>query len=568
MEQKEQHEAVSSPPSISTHGQCDTPTPNDHCDDDSECNAIVGVGSGGAPKTQIAKVREGREGVDPSRNAAAWVTSVFDRRAPQYLGRRRKYSDFARTRVTAMPMAFRERVWNTLKEHVLNRKARRTADQYRIPPRTEITFAPLRCIHSVTEGAVVRWTLLHYRTTYVRSFFLFVAVYFILIYIYAFWLRSATASIFRGTGEECLPGFDYENPDRLTHNFNAAFELSWNTFSTVGYGVISIPPDLKCTSMRILRSTEAFIGVLYVGFCGAIIMAKITRNLVTASVTFSSAVCLQYGSKMEVKSSRGAGTSSSNPLAGVSIEECAEDMDLELSTFPYLEFRVVNQNANRRDGEITFAAIECTVNIVKLMEQQRPITTNETIDEADEVEDIDNLGTAVWKRRGMPTVKRRYRHVPLNHSTHSFFTGAWYFHHTLDHSSPFLRRNIKDQIEKLGGWPTSWNTPTEMRAKLNPHIFEFGLIFTGTSSLTVNEVMKTHAYKPEDIYIGWKFVPMSYSERVKDKENNDHTWKVDESLVHDIVPQEHGSHEPLDSREPENNIVCFLRDQASVPVDD
>lgn len=565
MDQEEHHGAVSSSPAISAHDLCDAPTPNDHNEDRSESQAHAGEEPGGTRDTKIAKLAGRGEG-EPSRSTEVYVTSVVDRRAPQYLGGRTKDADLARTRVTATPMASRERLWNTWNENVFNRAARRAVDQYRIPPRTEITFAAWRYIHSVTEGAVIGWTLLHYRTTYVRSFFLFVAVYFIFIYIYAFCLRSSTASLFHATGEECLPGFDYENPDKLTHNFNVAFELSWNTFSTVGYGVISIPPDVKCTGMRILLSTEAFIGMLYIGFCGAIIMAKITRNLVTASVTFSSAVCLQYGTKLEPKSSGGTRTPSSNPMVGVSSEECADDMDLELSTFPYLEFRVVNQNANRRDAEISFAAIECTVHIVKLMEQ-RPSAGNETA-EADEVNGLENIGTAVWKRRGMPTLKRRYRHVPLNHSTNSYFTGAWYFQHTLDHSSPFLRSKIRDHIKRLGGWPTSWNTPTEMRAKLNPHIFEFGLIFTGTSSLTVNEVLKAHTYKPEDIYIGWKFVSMSYLVGGKENENDGQTWNVDVSLVHDIVPQVHGSHEQLGSREPENNIVFFLRDQASLPADD
>ena len=544
----------------------ETQSPNDP----SEHNAKVGEELKGSNVAEVKMPHERREDEgEPSRGTDAWVALGVNRRAQRCLGRELRPSDLARTRVTAKPMRFRKRAWNTLREYVFCRGCRHAVDQYRIPPRTEFLFVPMQFIHSITEGLVVSWTLLHYRTSFVKSFILFIAVYFIFIYIYAFWIRSVTESTYQSTGEMCLPGYDYEDAEKLVRNFNAAFELSWNTFSTVGYGVISVPADVRCSWLRVLLSTEAFIGILYSGFCGAIIMAKITRNFVTAPVTFSGAVCLHYGSELNAKSSGKAGTISSDPLDGISAQQCAEDEEVELSSFPFLEFRVVNRHANRRGAQISYAAIECTVKAIKLMEDFSGISNNGTFDDTDEVAHQDKLRASVFKNGGMPTVKRRYRHATLTHSTNPFFgPGAWYFQHTLDHASPFLRRKVRAQIEKLGGWPTSWNTPTEMRAQLDPHIFEFGLIFTGSSNLTANDVFKAHSFKPEDIYIGWQFVPVSRLDHATKNENEDQSWKVDLTLVHDIVPEDHGRHEPLGSREPENNIVFFLRDQARLSTDD
>lgn len=96
---------------------------------------------------------------------------------------------------------------------------------------------------------------------------------------------------------DCIGGVDFEND-----YFMDAFALSWTTFSTVGYGLVysgisADKPDIKvCTGITILVTIEAFVGVLFASFCGAIVFGKINRIQSFAQVTFSDPIVIRYGS--------------------------------------------------------------------------------------------------------------------------------------------------------------------------------------------------------------------------------------------------------------------------------
>jgi hypothetical protein len=49
-----------------------------------------------------------------------------------------------------------------------------------------------------------------------------------------------------------------------------------------------------CGGVSFLLAFEAFTGILYVSFVGAILYAKISCGENTAAVSFSNALCLQY----------------------------------------------------------------------------------------------------------------------------------------------------------------------------------------------------------------------------------------------------------------------------------
>ncbi len=83
-----------------------------------------------------------------------------------------------------------------------------------------------------------------------------------------------------------------------------AFQLSWTTFSTVGYGLISpatighfdnLTDQSYCAGVNVLLSFESLIGVLFVGFCSAIIFGKLTRFQSNAKVMFSSVMLVRFG---------------------------------------------------------------------------------------------------------------------------------------------------------------------------------------------------------------------------------------------------------------------------------
>lgn len=349
------------------------------------------------------------------------------------------------------------------------------------------------------------------------------------------------------------PFFQRLTLDFLQHNenFSLAFELSWTTLSTVGFGVVSVPAESNCRAMRYILATEAFLGVLYIGLCSALFFSKISRGLVTAHVSFSSAICLQY----ERDSTPGASSVGRN-TDGTEEKESGEGD--ELTSFPFLQFRVINDKGNYIGGEITDAELKGVVVSVRVLDK-KPL--NNAVDDKGNALQHEEIG--VDASPGAPTIQRMYQGMQLEPSRHPHLSnGPWYVRHLLDRKSPFLKNSARRQIDQLGGWPAAWNSPEEIRESLDPTIYEIGMIFTGISGHTASDVFKTQSWKPEDIYIGWKFVSISYLSRkpwCKEDDGKEH-WKIDLSLIHDICPQDYGGNEALGIREPQN-VVRLLRQQ-------
>jgi hypothetical protein len=105
---------------------------------------------------------------------------------------------------------------------------------------------------------LVLWT---YGASFAKVMFFFLAVYVFNILFWAFiiiWADTTGAS-----GFSCLYG---EGGDYYTtlERYELGFELSWSTFTTVGYGAISPPgDDTKCYALRLVCALVAFIGVLF-----------------------------------------------------------------------------------------------------------------------------------------------------------------------------------------------------------------------------------------------------------------------------------------------------------------
>mmetsp|Transcript_36512 Transcript_36512/g.79495 ORF Transcript_36512/g.79495 Transcript_36512/m.79495 type:complete len:749 (-) Transcript_36512:44-2290(-) len=135
-----------------------------------------------------------------------------------------------------------------------------------------------------------------------RSSFIFVtliaaAAFYALVCVFAGFLVGAATlepTCISIGGEPGFPGGDG------TH-FADAFELSWTTFSTVGYGSYSpsVAQDsdsrTHCAFVTVICCIESFIGVLYGGFVGAIMFSKITRIQCLAQVEFSHPMVVRYG---------------------------------------------------------------------------------------------------------------------------------------------------------------------------------------------------------------------------------------------------------------------------------
>jgi hypothetical protein len=100
-----------------------------------------------------------------------------------------------------------------------------------------------------------------------------------------------------------------------------------------------------CLGVNSLLACEAFVGVLFGSVTGAIIFGKIARIQTIAQISYSDPICVRYGSGLKVNKAH------------------SEDEDDEYGNelpCPVLEFRILNDRAHLKGGEI----IDATVNVV------------------------------------------------------------------------------------------------------------------------------------------------------------------------------------------------------------
>jgi len=141
-------------------------------------------------------------------------------------------------------------------------------------------------------------------------------------------------------------------------HFADAFSLSWTTFSTVGYGstytALGYENDSKtnCFFINFICSLEALLGVLFSGFCGAILFGKVLRIQSHAQVIFSDPLVIRYGKGVEIP-----GTEDQTPGNDSSDEEAAK------LPCPVVEFRIVNRLFGEPGGEIMDASLNVVANI-------------------------------------------------------------------------------------------------------------------------------------------------------------------------------------------------------------
>lgn len=182
-----------------------------------------------------------------------------------------------------------------------------------------------------------------------------------------------------------IMGYVYNNPNCMgggrESNFHDAFALSWTTFSTVGYGTFhpkTTPENgggvSDCISLNLATAVESFIGILYAGFCSAVLFAKLLRARSSAQVSFSDLACIRYGDGVNDLL---LGLNSNNPNAQASTVldyTSSDDEDVSIflngdaevglnfepsTAFPVLEFRLCNTKSNLKGGELLDARLQC-----------------------------------------------------------------------------------------------------------------------------------------------------------------------------------------------------------------
>ena len=325
------------------------------------------------------------------------------------------------------------------------------------------------------------------------------------------------------------------------------FNCSDNHIAIINrYGDPAPSGDTHCFGLRFVCALEAFMGMLYVSFCGAILFAKIVHLNTVANVTFSSALLIQYGPGVRDHSNGDEEKDSSTlfqkqdsgnreiqlekNISSFFLKRDNGDGDQEIqleipsslemydeTNFPVMEFRIVNNHANRAGSEIVDASLTCTVGIIHdnifsdevIMGTSDPLPfhSNDSIRNRTMKQRLKNLGHQV--RQKQKSISQSNRHVarekiPIFKSfiynleveprTNPLFSRVWYVRHILDQHSPLLKPDVRNLIMlHHGRWPRELSDPTSIRNS----ILEFRQVVVtlcGTSMVTLENVFYAKTY--------------------------------------------------------------------------
>eukprot|EP00548_Thalassiothrix_antarctica_P000651 CAMPEP_0194141542 /NCGR_PEP_ID=MMETSP0152-20130528/10945_1 /TAXON_ID=1049557 /ORGANISM="Thalassiothrix antarctica, Strain L6-D1" /LENGTH=384 /DNA_ID=CAMNT_0038840197 /DNA_START=492 /DNA_END=1646 /DNA_ORIENTATION=- len=350
--------------------------------------------------------------------------------------------------------------------------------------------------------------------------------------------------------------------------FADAFALSWTTFSTVGYG--STYPALghenqnpsNCLFITFTCALESFFGVLYTGFCGAILFGKILRIQSHAQVIFSDPIVIRYGSGVE------------SHCNDDDDDENNDDVEKEKSISkvpcPVLEFRVINRLFNDVGGEIIDATLTAVASIdaddadapnsrdgiICSRRDEENFDENRTI-QFDSTSKVRTGSNSIGSHRFLDKLlhktyhhgvgvdddsttrlvnKRIFSKMRLEACDHPFFKRVWLARHVLDDNSPVLTQKVRKLIRRNGGyWPENYNSYEGVHESL-----AFGQILVslnGVSNVSASDVYAQKIYDFVDVNVGYQFVNLLYRDI--------DVLKVNTDLINDVKEQNGGGGEPL-----------------------
>eukprot|EP00551_Chaetoceros_affinis_P004521 CAMPEP_0203675716 /NCGR_PEP_ID=MMETSP0090-20130426/21931_1 /ASSEMBLY_ACC=CAM_ASM_001088 /TAXON_ID=426623 /ORGANISM="Chaetoceros affinis, Strain CCMP159" /LENGTH=655 /DNA_ID=CAMNT_0050542023 /DNA_START=321 /DNA_END=2288 /DNA_ORIENTATION=- len=166
---------------------------------------------------------------------------------------------------------------------------------------------------------------------------------------------------------------------------NDAINLSWTTFSTVGYGMISPSTSAyfgsekeghkdfieggSCAVMGFLLSFESLVGILFISSAGAILFSKLIQFQSNAQVKFSTVMIVKYGDGVNAQDIDDLDDEDDDNNDEEEEEGENRLMDKqqkkEMTTpCPILIFRVVNlQHSSRGGGEIVNAHLNTVATV-------------------------------------------------------------------------------------------------------------------------------------------------------------------------------------------------------------
>ena len=298
-----------------------------------------------------------------------------------------------------------------------------------------------------------------------------------------------------------------------------------------GYGNIYPEVRKECGLANFFGVIESFVGVLYAGFCGAIMFGKVSNVYSRATVIFSNVCVVRYGRGIfknnsvddddedddNVDDDGKTKTMVTPRNEGVDVietpgifKERSTSLMLQRLRCPILLFRIVNQKANGKDGNL----LNLNLNAVSIIE----IKTGED---------------------GAAGLRRQFRSLDIQPQSVSIFDRTLYVGHILNEDSPLLNMKTRRLIKRNKAWPADLNTHEKIRG-----VLEFQQIVISLEAISASSKSTVYAdktYPVECLKIGWKFVDMTY----KVEGNSSSPYHVDLSLVNRIMEQEGGGGEPV-----------------------
>lgn len=379
---------------------------------------------------------------------------------------------------------------------------------------------------------------------------------------------------------ECVGGLvpdddAFDGPEGGT--FADAFHLSWTTFGTVGYGILSVGTSvdqtslIQCTWITIVVALEAFIGILFGSIFAAILVARVARVQRFAQVSFSDLLVLRYGSGVEIEA-REAEKEESEAMDDIEAPITPRPKVVPIPC-PVLEFRITNRLHGIPRGEIidgqvkVIAGLDGAQTVLYAEEnagQQKKTrirkngSTNSRINRrtnstASASRDIDaaaytpsRLNHPRFQQKGITEdpsgkygSKRIFAKLDLESAVHPFFQRVWFVRHTLNELSPILKPSARRMVQlNQGNWPEQLNSHARIRESI--HFDQILVTFSGISNVDANAVYEQKSYDMRDVYIGYRFASQIY------RNHKDGTLKMDPGLINDITEQDGGGGEPLD----------------------
>mmetsp|Transcript_23790 Transcript_23790/g.35371 ORF Transcript_23790/g.35371 Transcript_23790/m.35371 type:complete len:522 (+) Transcript_23790:295-1860(+) len=171
----------------------------------------------------------------------------------------------------------------------------------------------------------------------------------------------------------CVTSSIFETANSFVARLNDAWQLSWTTFSTVGYGMISPSTSAKftdemdylrrdgtCALISFVLSVECLVGILFVSFCSAILYSKLMQFQSNAQVEFSDIIVVKFGHGVQPQDIDDDLSITSNHTDSEGLDKTYAEDKLPC---PVLVFRIVNLQHSMHDGEIVNADVNVAATV-------------------------------------------------------------------------------------------------------------------------------------------------------------------------------------------------------------